>query len=181
MLLLSPLRNLGLAIFAIAAITASASPSVAADPDTRKARLFCWWDGTAPFCDGECKSGQRFEGAWRNEVEARNALNAIVPGVKDSNLWRDFGKDCETGTKALCCLEVCPNGYTMINGECKNVSTKTRDLELPLPGGQAPYEEKLKKGGIIAPGPAEELKKGPVIVEPEEPAVTKRKTAPIME
>ncbi|MGH6804751.1 MAG: hypothetical protein ACREC3_15510 [Methyloceanibacter sp.] len=193
-------------VIAVAAVVASGSASFAADSETRATKKWCWWDGTAPFCDGGCKSGQLFEGAWRNEDEARNNLEAVVPGVQDSEFWRSFGEDCVTGTKALCCLEVCPNGYTLVKGECKNVSTKTRDLTLPVPEGPVqlkkkgpiveapgPVEEtKLKKGPIAAPpSPVEEteIEKGPIISnpdesapppdQPEQPYVTKRRSGPL--
>jgi hypothetical protein len=192
MRILSTLIALRLVIFVIAALVVSGSASVAADRETRAPQQFCRWDGTAPFCDGGCDGGERYAGSSETSDAAKAYLEGVVSGVADSQLWRSFGKDCATGRKALCCFDFCPNGYTMVKGTCKNVSTKTRDLTLPVPEGPAkrkkgPIEApgavegiKPKKGPIVAPGPVEEteVEKGPVIVQPDEPYVTKRKTGP---
>jgi hypothetical protein len=55
----------------------------------------CRWDGTAPFCDGECGS---------NEIEVTrldSIPNFWVPPFVNQN--PSFGSSCATGTKALCC------------------------------------------------------------------------------
>jgi hypothetical protein len=175
------MRILSIITLVGAILLAIGSARVAADSDTRPPRKMCRWDGTAPFCSGECESGEKFLGAYATKAEARND-QPVVPGVPKNQSWQSFGKDCETGRKAYCCFEFCPNGYTMINGTCKNVSTKTRDLELPVPEEpavkykkgpvkkQVPYETELENEGTTAtpPAPAEQFKKGPVIVAPEE-------------
>jgi hypothetical protein len=169
-------------------VMASGVPSLAADPETRKPQLWCRWDGTAPFCDGGCESTEIFRGAYATKDEARND-QPVTPGLPENVSWKSFGKDCVTGTKSRCCLEFCPNGFTLVKqGECRDVRMKPRDLELPVPEGPAvefkkgpvakpaPYETELKSEGTTAtaPGPAEELKKGPVVAVPEPPAATKR-------
>jgi hypothetical protein len=183
----SPLGILRITVLAVVVVAASGSANVAADSDTRKPQLWCRWDGTAPFCDGECKSTELFRGAYATKDAARED-QPVALGVPENDSWQSFGKDCATGKKARCCLEFCPHGYTMVKGECRNVSTKTRDLELPVPEGpaveykkapvtkQLPYETELKTEGTTAtpPGPAEEFKKGPVAAPQEAPYATKR-------
>jgi hypothetical protein len=189
MRILSAFAVSSLAVFVIV----GASASVAADPETRAPRLWCRWDGTAPFCDGGCKSTEIFLGTYATKNDARND-QPVTAGVPENENWQSFGKDCVTGSKAYCCLEFCPNGYTLIKqGKCKKVETKTRGLELPVPKGPAveykkgpivaplPYEPELRKEGTTTtdPGPVEELKQGPIVKETEEaPYVTKRKTGP---
>ncbi|KAI9358668.1 hypothetical protein BD770DRAFT_343338 [Pilaira anomala] len=53
----------------------------------------CEWRGTAPFCDGECRSGwtQYATGKWSNKY---------ADGTESSP---GFGDSCMTGTKAYCC------------------------------------------------------------------------------
>lgn len=53
----------------------------------------CRWDGTAPFCDGEC-------GADESDT-MRSAVGG--PGIDRIESVNRFGNDCATGTKALCC------------------------------------------------------------------------------
>ena len=55
----------------------------------------CRWDGTAPFCSGEC-------GGNETEVSRLDAIppHWIPPFVNQNP---PFGSDCWTGTKALCC------------------------------------------------------------------------------
>jgi hypothetical protein len=56
----------------------------------------CTWRGTAPFCEGQCLFGEEYKGSARNKEGAGYAA-----GMKGwSNL---FGKDCASGSKALCC------------------------------------------------------------------------------
>jgi hypothetical protein len=178
MLNLRCFRELGLTALVILAVILIGSANAAADSDTRKPRSMCRWDGTAPFCDGDCESGEKFLGAYATKEDARND-QPVVPGLPSNLSWQSFGKDCAAGKKAYCCFEFCPNGYTLIKGTCKNVSTKTRDLELPVP--EAPVKLK-KKGPIEAPSPIEgtEVNKGP-IANPEQPYVTKRKTGPFVQ
>jgi hypothetical protein len=193
MRILSAFRTPRLAALVIIALMANGSPVVAADAETREPRLWCRWDGTAPLCDGGCKPTEIFFGAYADKESARND-QPVAPDLPEDVSWKSFGKDCATGKKARCCLEFCPNGYTLVKqGECKNVQIKSRGLELPVPEGAAieykkgpvtktlPYESELKKEGTTAtpPGPVEELKEGPVVKETEEaPYVTKRKTGP---
>jgi hypothetical protein len=160
---------------AVLVACAAAQSSYAAD--TTRPRVWCWWDGTAPLCDGSCGSG-RFVGAYQDANEARRAGEAVVSGVRDDNAWKSFGKDCVSGKKARCCASACPNGYTMVVDLCKKVTTKTRGLELPVPEETA---KTRKKGPIVAPDPVEEteLNKGPIVAKPEAPYTTKRKTSPL--
>lgn len=51
----------------------------------------CRWDGTAPFCDGEC-------GANETEITRK----ATSPGPP-ADQGPPFGSACATGTKAYCC------------------------------------------------------------------------------
>jgi hypothetical protein len=163
-------------MLAVLVACAAAQPSCAAD--TTRPRVWCWWDGTAPLCDGSCGGG-RFVGAYKDADEARRAGEAVVSGVRDDNAWKTFGKACVSGKKARCCASACPNEYTMVGDLCKKVTTKTRGLELPVPEEAA---KTRKKGPIAAPGPVEEteLNKGP-IVKPEAPYATKRKTGPLIQ
>jgi len=50
-----------------------------------KASVSCRWDGTAPFCDGECGAGE-------------------TPGQPPSG--SSSGKSCVTGSKAYCCHSI---------------------------------------------------------------------------
>lgn len=50
----------------------------------------CRWDGTAPFCDGEC-------GADESDT-MRSAVGG--PGIDRIESVNRFGNDCATGTKA---------------------------------------------------------------------------------
>src|SRR5688500_14848258 len=61
----------------------------------RTAAQTCRWDGTSPFCDGECGA---------NETEITR-LDAIPPHwtAPYVNVNPPFGSNCFTGTKALCC------------------------------------------------------------------------------
>jgi hypothetical protein len=52
----------------------------------------CRWDGTGPFCDGECNAG---------ETEITRA--ATTPGIPPGYNGPSFGSACATGTKAFCC------------------------------------------------------------------------------
>lgn len=53
------------------------------------------WDGTAPFCSGECNS---------NEIEITRATSP--PGSPPAYNGPQFGSACATGTKALCMTSV---------------------------------------------------------------------------
>lgn len=190
MRILTTVISLTLAVLVVFTVDRSASFAA----DTTRPREWCWWDGTAPFCDGSCGTA-RLIGAYEDADDARSRLEAITPGGRNDNSWRTFGKACVTGKKALCCSTACPNGYTMVGDLCKKVSTKTRRLELPVPEDPA---KQRKKGPIVAPGPVQETKpnKGPIaapgpveetelnkgpIAKPEAPYATKRKTGPITE
>jgi hypothetical protein len=47
----------------------------------------CYWEGTAPFCDGSCSKG--YNECGRSET--------------------GDGASCVTGSKAFCCTKSCPN------------------------------------------------------------------------
>lgn len=53
----------------------------------------CHWNGTAPFCDGACGTGETEH--FRDNIDDSNVQ--ILPS---QNL---FGDSCATGTKAYCC------------------------------------------------------------------------------
>ncbi len=58
--------------------------------------LRCAWRGTAPFCEGKCLHGEQWKGDARNKEGA-----SYTSGMKG---WSgSFGKDCASGSKALCC------------------------------------------------------------------------------
>jgi hypothetical protein len=54
----------------------------------------CSWQGTAPLCAGECGAGESEQSRARTD-----------PGLieKASGARLNFGSDCLTGTKTLCC------------------------------------------------------------------------------
>jgi len=54
-------------------------------------QMKCRWDGTAPFCDGECSPGEIQED---RSYDQNHVLNQDHTG---------FGKPCETGRKSYCC------------------------------------------------------------------------------
>ena len=162
-------------------VAASGPVSVAADAETRNPIPWCWWDGEAPFCGGDEKSckGNRLVIDAATKDEARDRLRSVNPDLPDSEDWRSFGDDCVTGVKVRCCMDVCPNGYrlleeTVVGGKpkCEKIETKTRELELPLPDDPAQLK---KKGPIVAPMPYEELKKGPIAAPDSPPAAIERK------
>lgn len=67
-------------------------------PTTVKgASLECKWRGTAPFCEGKCLYGEQYKGSAPNKDAAWFAKGTMRSW---SNL---FGKDCASGSKALCC------------------------------------------------------------------------------
>lgn len=87
----------------------------------------CRWDGTAPFCNGSCGG---------NEVEVTR-----LDGIPDFwvppfvNMNPPFGKNCATGTKALCCSSpgrACRWDGTapFCSGSCRSNETKST----PPPG-----------------------------------------------
>ena len=86
----------------------------------------CRWDGTAPFCNGECGA---------NETET-----ARLDKIPDfwvypyANLSPPFGNPCATGTKALCCStpgRSCRWDGTspFCDGECRRGETQTHPPE----------------------------------------------------
>ncbi len=84
----------------------------------------CRWDGTAPFCSGECGD---------NETEKLRASSGSggTQNVESSN---PFGGDCATGSKALCCKtpgRTCRWDGTapFCAGECKNGETAAQPPE----------------------------------------------------
>jgi Polyglycine hydrolase-like, structural repeat len=80
------LTNLLLFVFALA-LLALQIPKAAAQTD-------CTWEGTAPFCDGEC-SGDKSE-MTRLDTPPGGGGPPYYYGPP-------FGKACATGSKALCC------------------------------------------------------------------------------
>jgi hypothetical protein len=90
----------------------------------------CRWDGTSPFCSGSC-------GAGENEVTR-------LAGIPDFweppivNMDAEFGANCATGTKALCCAtsgSVCRWDGTapFCDGGCRAGET----VGTPLPGSSS--------------------------------------------
>jgi hypothetical protein len=61
------------------------SKCVAGDHET------CVFRGTAPFCEGSCQRGELEKGRARNRNDGVRLFK------------REFGKDCVSGSKALCC------------------------------------------------------------------------------
>ncbi len=57
--------------------------------------LGCWWDGTAPFCEGRCPAGTL------NKAVSRDGKGMGI-------YTKDFGKPCVTGFKVLCCESTLP-------------------------------------------------------------------------
>jgi hypothetical protein len=57
-------------------------------PPVTIAHAGCVWRGTAPFCEGECKPGER---------TSHRSSEFIIKGEPP------FGEPCVTGSKALCC------------------------------------------------------------------------------
>jgi hypothetical protein len=54
-------------------------------------KMKCRWDGTAPFCDGECSPGEIQE---ERTYDQNHVLNQDHTG---------FGEECSTGNKVYCC------------------------------------------------------------------------------
>ena len=81
----------------------------------------CRWDGTAPFCSGECRL---------NETEVTR-LDAIpdfwIPPFVVMN--PPFGENCATGTKALCCTT--PGVTCRWDGTAPFCDGECRDNERP--------------------------------------------------
>src|SRR5262245_47774454 len=101
-------------IFVVVAV--SGTVGVAADSETRKPIPFCWWDGEAPFCGGDeesCNGNRRgIDAATKDEAKER--LQPVNPDLPENQAWKSFGKDCVTGVKVRCCMDVCPNGYRLL-------------------------------------------------------------------
>jgi hypothetical protein len=57
--------------------------------------LACYWNGTAPFCDGSCKRGEI-------------AKSASKDGRNTGKFRRSFGEPCVSGLKHLCCQNTHP-------------------------------------------------------------------------
>ncbi|WP_363351974.1 RICIN domain-containing protein [Methylocystis echinoides] len=90
----------------------------------------CRWDGTAPFCGGECSGGEQemarlstWPGHWTPVI--------VNPAVNH------FGSACVTGTKALCCRTglTCRWDGTapFCDGECRSNETQST----PPPGSSS--------------------------------------------
>lgn len=178
-------------LLALAATSAGISPGSAAD---RTPNAKCRWDGTAPFCDGACSSGEVFSGAASNDERAAQFTGQMA--------GQRFGESCATGTKAWCCILTCPKGFRLeklepgggndrksicreigkSGGELtKQTGPETKRKKGPIEAPSPVDETELNKGPIVAPGPVEgtKVEKGP-ITAPSEPPATKR-TAPITE
>ena len=83
----------------------------------------CRWDGTAPFCSGECGSGE-------TEVTRLDAIPSFwVPPFVNVN--PPFGSGCATGTKALCCST--PGRSCRWDGTAPFCSGSCRAGETPSP------------------------------------------------
>jgi hypothetical protein len=96
-------------VFAFFALTLAAEHAVA---------QVCRWDGTAPFCSGECGDSETEK--FRSDVRS-----GAVQNMESSN---PFGADCATGSKALCCKtpgRTCRWDGTapFCDGECKKGET----------------------------------------------------------
>lgn len=109
-------RMLPLFIFAFALLTLKAPQAYAQ----------CRWDGTAPFCGGECRENE-------TEVARLDAIpdfwtapyGVVVP---------PFGSSCWTGSKALCCTSrrsICRWRGTapICDGKCLQGETQTQPPE----------------------------------------------------
>jgi hypothetical protein len=153
---LIPLRILAMA----SAAYALGDGASLADPTTRQPNWRCRWDGTAPFCDGECAAGEIFSGAASNDDRARQLLPDSAPL---------FGASCATGIKAWCCTYSCPDGWRLMALEPGGGSGNKRICEKIETGSDTPstqggVETKPRNGPIEAPGPVEEtdVNKGPI-------------------
>jgi hypothetical protein len=89
----------------------------------------CRWDGTSPFCDGECGAG---------ETEIPRLATPPGGGAPPAYHGPRFGAACATGTKALYCKA---SGVTcrwrgtapFCAGECRNGETQAN----PPPGSSS--------------------------------------------
>jgi hypothetical protein len=138
-----------LAILTVVAFAAGA-PAAFALTETKPLES-CRWDGTAPWCRGECEAG---EVARDRAAEAERAQFA------------GFGKDCAGGIKVFCCTLRCPDGFLLTRaGEG---STRTCVAETGLPVG--PQVITMPEGPVL-------FKKGPI--EAPERAVGPKKDLPV--
>src|SRR5262249_20438219 len=78
-------RLLALALSAFALLTLKIPRAAAQGTD-------CHWEGTAPWCNGECGSG-----------ESERTRASSSPGAPPVYYGPDFGHSCTFGSKALCC------------------------------------------------------------------------------
>jgi hypothetical protein len=61
----------------------------------------CRWAGTAPFCSGRCGG---------NEIQIARRGGSIIRGTPYGEVGEPpYGRNCATGSKALCCTR-CPPG-----------------------------------------------------------------------
>jgi hypothetical protein len=65
----------------------------AVDDERAAAQQTCYWSGTAPVCDGECKEGQT----------ERYRASTFDPRFQRLESTTPFGNACALGSKALCC------------------------------------------------------------------------------
>ena len=91
-----PVRNLiATAIAVVACVLAPRTITVA------EATEFCVWRGKAPFCAGQCQSGEA-------EVFRRGFADPFVGDIPGAT-FSGFGDECITGSKPLCCSIVGPH------------------------------------------------------------------------
>jgi hypothetical protein len=136
------------AVFAVAALSGFSAPAAEPTPEEH-----CRWDGTAPICDGGCRSGETQIGSAPNADVARRLGEASK-----------FGKACATGDKALCCTYSCPSGYHFVD---ETLDTAPRCV---ADSGDAPAEPPVgvetRRGGdiVVNPSPLQgsKLNKGPI-------------------
>jgi hypothetical protein len=181
-------------LFSIVAVVVSGSMAFARDLTHREPNWKCRWDGTAPFCDGDCAAGEVFSGSAPNRVRA--SAEVTPEGAQL------FGASCATGNKAWCCTYSCPEGFRLVEESGISRGRSCERVESSGAGGalstQTDVETKLRKGPVEAPGPVDETEpsNGPIkmpgpiegtkveegpIEKPDDSFVTKRKTAPITE
>jgi hypothetical protein len=174
MRILSILTDLRLiAVLVFITVAASASTGVVAADQYGAVVKSCKWRGTAPACKGKCEPGEITEEVAQDAESARNVA---------------FGESCFRGYKAFCCTLSCQGGFVLKGKRCvaykpnpddygggqpKQTDVLTPEQSTgPSPFGAAkPYDPRLKKGGVVAPGPIEgtELNTGGMIVDPEKP------------
>jgi hypothetical protein len=115
----------------------------------------CRWDGTAPWCRGECEPD-----------EVANDRT----GDADRAQFAGFGESCVAGVKVFCCTLRCPDGFHLVRVGSGSSRTCVAETGMPvgpqvitLPEGPV----LLKKGPYTAPDRAMVLKKDLPVAAPE--------------